>query len=231
MVGDSSRSDYELRGVWLTSSTIGVPGTAKPAKTAARRKKKEASTPKQPKIRAKKEPAKPLVKKEEPTADGSASSGTDDSDDESDLEVLHEPSPLPAVRPEDVEGGVKYDTLKAVWSPRNMQPAASAVRDAMKLFSDLVKGVRDAWKSRSEALKAAENQNLEDSIPIIKKDVILQRRLLDLIVNTTLESGHPVLIQRYVHFPFIMFLAGCFHYQSDCRWWSDHGEYYYVNTT
>lgn len=68
------------------------------------------------------------------------------------------------------------------------------------LFSDLIKGVRDSWKAKSESLKAAENQNQEDKIPGMKKEVTLQRRLIDLIVTTALDGGHPAIIQRYVQF-------------------------------
>ncbi|EFQ99567.1 C-x8-C-x5-C-x3-H type zinc finger protein [Nannizzia gypsea CBS 118893] len=72
---------------------------------------------------------------------------------------------------------------------------------------DLVKGVRDTWKARSEALKAAENQNLEGKIPSLKKEVILQRRLLDLIINNTLEFGHPSYVRRSLS-QWIAFLWG-----------------------
>ncbi|KMU80822.1 hypothetical protein CISG_08947 [Coccidioides immitis RMSCC 3703] len=85
--------------------------------------------------------------------------------------------------------------MKIVWFSKNRQPSAPAIRNAMVLFSDLVKGVRDVWKSRSEALKAAENQNQEDKIPAIKREVIMQRRLLDIIINTTLVNGHPSYVQ------------------------------------
>jgi hypothetical protein len=136
----------------------------------------------------------------------SSSSGSSDSDD-SGLEVeMSEPSPIPPERPQEPEGAIRYDTLKAVWFPRNGRPAGSAVKNAMILFSDTIKGVRDAWKTRSEALKVAENQNQEDKIPSIKKDVIFQRRLIDVIINTTLEYGHPAFVARYVLFLFTAFI-------------------------
>lgn len=80
----------------------------------------------------------------------------------------------------------------------------------MVAYSELVKGIRDTWKGRSEALKAAENQNQEDKIPAIKRDVIFQRRLIDLVVNTALESGHPAIVRRYVFsfFLFLLFVVG-----------------------
>lgn len=154
-------------------------------------------------VRTQKPSVKTSVKKEQ------SSSGSDASDISSDLEVTDEESPLPAHRPEDPEGAVRYDTLKAVWWPRNKQPSASTIRKSMTSFSDLIKGVRDTWKSRSEALKAAENQNLEDKIPVIKKDVIGQRRLLQIMVTVSLESGHPAFIRRYVLSSFLK----CLHFE------------------
>lgn len=147
-------------------------------------------------------------------SESSSDYSSDESDD--DLEVEEppaEPSPIPAVRPDDVEGRAGYDTIKVVWAPRNRHAKAADVRNAMIQFSDLVKGVRDTWKARSEALKAAENQNLEGKIPSLKKEVVLQRRLLDLIINNTLEFGHPSYVRRYV-LDFLFHLASPI---SPCR--------------
>lgn len=141
---------------------------------------------------------KPIVQQGSIAVDESSSESDETGDDSGADQTPAEPSPLPPSRPNDVEGGIKFDTLRAVWSPRNRQPHSANVRNSMVLFSDLVKGVRDSWKARSEALKAAENQNLEDKIPAIKREVIFQRRLLDQILNTTLEFGHPAFVQRYV---------------------------------
>ncbi|OJD13186.1 hypothetical protein AJ78_06329 [Emergomyces pasteurianus Ep9510] len=171
-------------------------------KPAAKRKKKDESEKAQD--RAKAAASKAAAKQGPRPSDVSASSASGDSDSSSDLEVAPEPFPLPPLRPLDVEGGIKYDTLKAVWSPRNKRPPISTIRHALMLFSELVKGVRDTWKAKSELLKAAENQNQEDKIPGIKKEVILQRRLIDLVVTTALEGGHPAIIQRLGEHPIIV---------------------------
>ncbi|KAK2759924.1 hypothetical protein FQN54_002660 [Arachnomyces sp. PD_36] len=176
----------------------GVSGVMKMEKPAPKRVKKEKPI-KQAEIRMKKDP-KPTVKHERASQESSSSSETEDSDSELEVE-MDEPSPIPPARPQDPEGGIKYDTQKAVWWPRNKQPPGSAVKNAMILFSDTIKSVRDTWKTRSEALKVAENQNQEDKIPSIKKDVIFQRRLLDLIINTTLEYGHPAFVARFGEHP------------------------------
>lgn len=140
------------------------------------------------------------------------SSESDSSDSE--VEEPPEQSPLPPSRPTDPDGAIKYDAMKIVWFPRNRQPSAPAIRNAMTLFSDLVKGVREIWKARSEALKAAENQNQEDKIPAIKKDVIMQRRFLDLIIEATLTNGHPSYVRRYVEHLILSPLSLFRHLQS-----------------
>ncbi|WEW60221.1 hypothetical protein PRK78_005706 [Emydomyces testavorans] len=172
----------------------GIPTISRIEKPIQPRRKKETSVKAKP--AARKDPVKPIKQLEESQSD------SDSSDEEE--EEPPEPSPLPVSRPTDLDGGIKYDALKIVWFPRNRQPSAAAIRNALVSFSDLVKGVRDVWKSRSEALKAAENQNKEDKIPAIKREVIMQRRFLDMIINTTLNNGHPSYIRRFGEHPMIV---------------------------
>lgn len=206
----------------MTSSSnletlIGFPGFKQTEKAPGKRVKKDKPA-KQTQIRMKNDPSQPSATREKTEPESSSSSGTEDSDSELEVE-MDEPSPIPPARPQDPEGGIKYDTLKAVWWPRNKQPAGSAIKNAMILFSDTIKSVRDTWKTRSEALKVAENQNQEDKIPAIKKDVIFQRRLLDLIINTTLEYGHPAFVARYVLFHLFIFSdpAHCYRHDNYSR--------------
>ena len=126
------------------------------------------------------------------------SSSESDYSDSSDNEEP-EPSPLPAVRPSDIEGGTKYDALKIVWSPRNKHPSADSIRKSMVAFGELVKRIRDTWKSHSEALKKAENQNEEQKVPTLKTQVLFQRHILDAVVKTAIDSGHPAFVHRYVY--------------------------------
>ncbi|EEQ91502.1 hypothetical protein RJZ56_003241 [Blastomyces dermatitidis] len=170
-------------------------------KPPTKRKKKDESEKAQERTKT---ASKAVVKQGPRLLDASTSSDSSDFDSSSDLDVAPEPFPLPPLRPLDIEGAIKYDTLKAVWSPRNKQPPISTIRHALTVFSELVKGVRDTWKAKSEILKAAENQNQEDKIPEIKKEVILQRRLIDLIVTTALDGGHPAIIQRFGEHPIIV---------------------------
>lgn len=128
--------------------------------------------------------------------------------DDSDLEIQlpEEPSPIPATRPNEPEAAVEYDTLQAVWSPRNRRPNADKVKNALVAFKDVVKRVRDTWKESSQAMKIAENKEENDRAAQLKKDVVLQRRLMDVVVSTTLEKGHPAIVEKYVLYLFLFLL-------------------------
>ncbi|KAB8205119.1 hypothetical protein BDV34DRAFT_213323 [Aspergillus parasiticus] len=126
----------------------------------------------------------------------SSASETDSSDSELEIEAPEEPSPIPLVRPHEPEAAARYDALRAVWSPRNRRPHADKVKGALVAFKDVVKAVRDTWKEKSQAMKMAENKGENDKAAQIKKDVVLQRRLMDVVVSTTLDQGHPTIVEK-----------------------------------
>ncbi|RAH80650.1 hypothetical protein BO86DRAFT_364671 [Aspergillus japonicus CBS 114.51] len=170
---------------------------AKGGKTA-----KKSATKKQPTSQSKKTTAKGSSKKVDGTADSSESE-TDSSDSELEIEdrAPEEPSPLPTSRPSEPEAAAKYDALKAVWSPRNRRPNVDKVKSALVAFKDVVKTVRDAWKDSSQAMKAAENEGNNDKAAQLKKDAVLQRRLMDVVVCATLETGHPIIVEKLGEHP------------------------------
>jgi hypothetical protein len=155
----------------------------------------------------KKARTKTVSKKSTTLARKSSASESETSDD-SDLEIQfpEEPSPIPPARPSEPEAAVEYDTLQAVWSPRNRRPNADKVKNALVAFKDVVKRVRDAWKESSQAMKMAENKDENDKAAQLKKDVVLQRRLMDVVVSTTLEKGHPAIVEKYVLYLFLLLL-------------------------
>ena len=139
---------------------------------------------------------------------GGQSSSSSDSDDSIEIHVPspEEPSPIPSQRPSEPLAAARYDTLHAVWSPRNRRPNADKVKNAIVAFKNVVKAVRDTWKDNTQEMKAAENKGETDKEAHHKKDVVLQRRLMDVVVSTTLEMGHPMIVEKYVFF-LIVFLA------------------------
>ncbi|PYI07895.1 hypothetical protein BO78DRAFT_417189 [Aspergillus sclerotiicarbonarius CBS 121057] len=160
---------------------------------------------KQPSVKRQSQSKKPTMKGGSKKLDGksaSSSSETDSSDD-SDLEIQapEEPSPIPPTRPNEPEAAAQYDAMKAVWSPRNRRPNVDKVKSALVAFKDVVKTVRDAWKENTQAMKVAENKGDNDKAAQLKKNVILQRRLMDVVVSTTLDKGHPIIIEKLGEHP------------------------------
>lgn len=167
------------------------------ASKAAELRKKQLTAKKAPK----KASAKASSKKADGRTSGSSGSESDMSDSELEIEAPEEPSPIPPVRPSEPEAAARYDTLQAVWSPRNRRPHADKVKGALVAFKDVVKAVRDTWKEKSQAMKMAENKGENDKAAQIKKDVVLQRRLMDVVVSTTLEQGHPTIVEKLGEHP------------------------------
>ncbi|KAF7117351.1 hypothetical protein CNMCM5793_006100 [Aspergillus hiratsukae] len=168
----------------------------------------------------KKARTKTVSKKTTTVAKRSSASESDTSDDsELEIQFPEEPSPIPATRPTDPEAAVEYDTLQAVWSPRNRRPNADKVKNALVAFKDVVKRVRDAWKESSQAMKMAENKDDNDKAAQLKKDVVLQRRLMDVVVSTTLEKGHPAIVEKLGEHP--MALAAMYSFLLDRHQASD----------
>lgn len=179
---------------------VGVIVPIKAERNPTKKNRKDSAV----KVPRKNATAKSLVKPEGPHSESSSGSASDSEYDSDELEIeMPEPSPIPDERPLDLVGMTKYETLKAVWSPRNRQPAAVEIRDAARSFSEVVKGVRDTWKASSEALKTAETKKQEATIPGLMKDAAKQRQMMELVLETTMESGHPAFIERYVQCLFL----------------------------
>jgi hypothetical protein len=153
----------------------------------------------------KKQSAKKPGSKTQKKTKGQAES---DSSDDSDLEIEapDEPSPLPLTRPNDPIDAAVYDTMQAVWSPRNKWPTADKVKGALVAFKDVIKVLRDAWKDQVQAMKLAENQGDNAKAARLKESVALQRRIMDRIVDTTLTVGHPTIVEKYAS-PILNFVS------------------------
>lgn len=140
---------------------------------------------------------------EESTPESSSESEPDDdSDYDSGSEEEVEPeetSPLPATRPTDPSKATEYDVIKAVWAPRASPPAPSAIRTALGDYWNIVKALRDVWKADSTSLQQAEDEKQTTRIPDLKRKVLEQRNLLEVILAKTLEHGHKDIVEKYVN--------------------------------
>jgi hypothetical protein len=117
-----------------------------------------------------------------------------DYDSESE-EEMPEPSPLPASRPSEPLQAVRYDTIKAVWLPRNVYAQAEQIRAGLKDFWEVVKTIRDRWKSDNEAVKKAVEVKKDSELPLLKQRVKNQRDMMEMSLRSALEHGHPDIIR------------------------------------
>ncbi|KAJ5561323.1 Zinc finger CCCH-type [Penicillium sp. DV-2018c] len=149
-------------------------------------------------------PKKGKTKKTGPKKATSKSESESSSESELEIEEPDEPSPIPPIRPTDSEAAAQYDTLQAVWSPRNKWPGPEKVKNALVAYKDVVKALRDAWKDQVQAMKSAENEGDNDKATKLKEKVMLQRRTMDKIATTTLDMGHPNIVEKLGEHPMIV---------------------------
>lgn len=147
------------------------------------------------------------IKEESPESSSETSSSDDDSEYESsddELEIT-EPSPLPASRPQEPLQAVRYDVIKALWLPHKKAAEAEQIRNALKDFWEVVRTIRDRWKSDTADLKQAEEGKKESEVPRLKSRVKAQRDMIQMALKTAIEHGHPDIIRLYVlaNFPLL----------------------------
>ena len=130
----------------------------------------------------------------ESSSESESFDGGSDYDSESE-EEMPEPSPLPTSRPSEALQAVRYDTIKAVWLPRNVYAQAEQIRAGLKDFWEVVKTIRDRWKSDNEAVKKAVETKKESELPLLKQRVKNQRNMMEMALRSALEHGHPDIIR------------------------------------
>jgi len=150
------------------------------------------------------------AKEEEWTSESSSESEPDDDSDydsgsEEEVEV-EETSPIPKIRPTDPSKATEYDIIKAVWAPPASAPAPAAIRTALGDYWNIVRALRDVWKADSTSLQQAEDGKQTTRIPDLKRKVLGQRNLMEVIFAKTLEHGHEDIIEKYVN-PLISLLG------------------------
>ena len=122
---------------------------------------------------------------------------TSESEDEAETE---EPSPLPPSRPSDPSKAVEYDILKAVWAPRNRVLQGTAIRSSLGEYWNLIKSIRDKWKSEMTLLQQAELKKDSGKLAQLRPSVANHRHLLEKCIRLTLNKGHRDIIEKYVYF-------------------------------
>ncbi|KAF2096444.1 hypothetical protein NA57DRAFT_78048 [Rhizodiscina lignyota] len=124
------------------------------------------------------------------------SSSEEDSDyssSDDDLDIIETP-PLPESRPQGAFDAVKYDTIKAVWLARKLRPTADQIRIGLKDLWEVLRTLRDRWKSDGDALKVATEAKKHSELPMLRERVKSQRDMLQVALAALLEHGNPELL-------------------------------------
>jgi hypothetical protein len=125
------------------------------------------------------------------------------SSDELEIEE-EEPEMTPAIisvsMPSDLRGKNTYQAVQAVWSPRNKPVEPDKVRSGIAQFGDIIRSLRDNWKSWNEQLRKAELPDATDAamVPKFKEEVAQYRSTIESVMQRALLFGHPAIVKRYV---------------------------------
>ena len=108
-------------------------------------------------------------------------SSEEDSDDDSGTDEETEPQPvlITQPRPSDAAKAMEWDIVKAVWSLRKMPVSGAAIRTALGKYWELWKPLRDAWKTETAAVTAAEAKGQKAITEHHKGLANEKRKLLD----------------------------------------------------
>lgn len=120
---------------------------------------------------------------EEDSSDDDDDSAYTSGEDESD-------TPLPAVRPDSLNEGIEYDTIKAVWRSKRTNVQSATIKTGLAAFWEIVKTIKDRWRADAEALKMAEEKKRLSELPLLKSRVKDQRDMIETAFRTALKYGH-----------------------------------------
>jgi hypothetical protein len=190
--------DPTLRGSSYDKPSSKMHSNSSTAKITKRVKKAKIIVPKPSRIKpvngvqsgSKDSPISP------PSQSDSSDYSSDDSD-ESDSEVA-EPSPLPLTRPQAPIDAVRYDTMKSVWLPRNVYAPSESIRAGLKDFWEVIKTIRDRWKTDSDAVKQAAEAKKDSELPLLRERVDKQREMIEVALKAAIEYGHHDVLRAYV---------------------------------
>ena len=106
--------------------------------------------------------------------------------------------PLPATRPTKALEAVKYDTIKTLWRVPYRSVEGDDIRKGLTEFWEIIRTIRDRWKSDTLTAKAAEDAKKVNEIDILKERVENQRELLEAVLGAAVAEGHRDIVEQYV---------------------------------
>lgn len=136
----------------------------------------------------------------ESSADSSSESEPEEDSDyysgsEEDMEP-EEPPPLAPSRPDDPVEATKYDVVKAVWAKRSSNLTGPVIRAALGDYWNVIKAVRDNWKTEATALQKAEESKDQTKIKNCQRRAAEQRQIMESAIELTLKHGHRDIVAK-----------------------------------
>ena len=98
--------------------------------------------------------------------------------------------PLPPSRPLDPTKAIEYDIIKSVWSKSSVSLTGPEIRNALGEYWNVMKVLRDKWKSDQAGLQQAEDKKDPSKIAECKSRASAQRRIIETSIVLTLKHGH-----------------------------------------
>jgi hypothetical protein len=134
--------------------------------------------------------------------DGTKDGSDSDSESNTDVSLYSDESgdlagaPLPAKRPEEsVKDAVEYDTTKALWRNRRKSVDAASIRKGLGDFWEVVKTIRNRWKTDIQAVEEAEAKERVNDLALLRSRVKDQRDMLEVAIRTALKHGFKSIIE------------------------------------
>lgn len=136
----------------------------------------------------------------ESSADSSSESESEEDSDyysgsEEDMES-EEPPPLAPSRPDDPVEATKYDVVKAVWAKRSSSLTGPVIRAALGDYWNVIKAIRDNWKTETTALQHAEETKDQIKIKKCQRQAGEQRQIMESAIELTLKHGHRDIVAK-----------------------------------
>ena len=151
---------------------------------------------------------KARITKTETTPSSEEPESSEDESDDDEEESMH--PPIPATRPTKALEAVKYDTIKTLWRVPYRSVEGDDIRKGLTEFWEIIRTIRDRWKSDALTAKAAEDAKKVNEIPLLKERVENQRDLLEAVLGAAVAEGHRDIVEQYV--PFLTFSYALYEY-------------------
>lgn len=110
---------------------------------------------------------------------------------------------------------MKYDTIKALWRSRRIGTSSDSIKEGLKEFWEVVKTIRDRWKTDAAAVQEAEEKKKLGELPLLRSRVKDQRDMIEIALKAAVDHGHISIVELLSENKAFLYL--CYQFLLD-RW-------------